>query len=48
MVLVAGEEGCVPTATAAPGRLGSGAIAATAVVACVAIAGFLGWCVYYS
>jgi hypothetical protein len=32
----------------APDGLRSGAIAAIAVVACVAIAGFLGCCVYYS
>jgi hypothetical protein len=32
----------------APSGLGFGVIAAIAVVACVAIAGFLGWCVYYS
>jgi hypothetical protein len=42
------KKGVSPPPHPAPGRLGSGAIAAIAVVACVAIAGFLGWCVYYS
>jgi hypothetical protein len=37
-----------PPPPPASGGLESGAIAAIAVVACVAIAGFLGWCVYYS
>jgi hypothetical protein len=37
-----------PPPPPAPGGLGLGAIAAIAVIACVAIAGFLGWCVYYS
>jgi hypothetical protein len=42
------KKGASPPPPPAPDRLGSGAIAAIAVVACVAIAGFLGWCVYYS
>jgi uncharacterized membrane protein YfcA len=37
-----------PPPAPAPGGLASGVIAAMVVVACVAIAGFLGWCVYYS
>jgi hypothetical protein len=41
------KKGASPPPPPAPGGLRSGAIAAIAVVACVAIAGFLGWCVYY-
>ena len=42
------KKGVSPPPPPAPGGLRSGVIAAIAVVACVAIAGFLGWCVYYS
>jgi hypothetical protein len=37
-----------PPPQPAPDGLGSGAIASITFVACVAIAGFLRWCVYYS
>jgi hypothetical protein len=42
------KKGTSPSPPPAPGRLGSGVIAAIAVEAYVAIAGFLRWCVYYS
>jgi hypothetical protein len=42
------KKGVSQPPTPAPSGLGSGAIVAIAVVACVAIAGFLGWFVYYS
>jgi hypothetical protein len=43
-----GKNGVSPPPPLAPSGLGSGAIAAIAVVACVDIVGFLGWCDYYS